>query len=200
MRTSPFSEDHRVKWLDAQAPKCCGVTSNHRASVMTKTSAILGSIAFFLIAPGTLAGALPWLISKWEFAAPMAGVEASRGVGAVLIALGLIPLIDSFRRFAMEGLGTPAPVLPTQRLIVSGFYRHVRNPMYVGVIAVVLGQSILFGNAALLAYAAIIWLGFHIFVMAYEEPTLKRVYGSEYDVYCQNVPRWLPRLSEYTPA
>ena len=162
---------------------------------MTKTSAILGSIAFFIIAPGTVAGVLPWLISKWEFAAPLLGLEASRLIGALLIILGLIPLVDSFRRFAWEGLGTPAPVLPTQRLVVTGFYRHVRNPMYVGVIAVVLGQSILFGNAALLASAAIVWLGFHTFVTAYEEPTLKRTYGAGYEAYCQNVPRWLPRLS-----
>ena len=162
-----------------------------------KTTAILGSALFFVIAPGTIAGFVPWLISRWTVDPPFLGLELLRATGVVLIAAGLVPLIDSFRRFAVEGLGTPAPVLPTQQLIVTGFYRHVRNPMYVGVVSAVLGQSLLFANAALLAYAAAVWLGFHVFVTAYEEPVLGRQFGKDYDEFRRHVPRWLPRLTPW---
>ena len=107
---------------------------------------------------------------------------------------GLVGLLESFIRFAWRGLGTPAPIAPTERLILSGLYRHVRNPMYVSVVAIVAGQALLFGQAKLLVYAALLWLGFHLFVVGYEEPTLRQQYGPEYDRFVRAVPRWLPRL------
>ena len=164
---------------------------------MKKMRAILGSALFFVIAPGTVAGLMPWLISGWRGAAAFFGLELLRLVGAALIAMGLVPLIDSFRRFAVEGLGTPAPIAPTRQLIVTGFYRFVRNPMYVGVVSLVLGQSLFFGNWILLAYTAVVWLGFHVFVTAYEEPTLSRQFGASYDEFRRHVPRWLPRLTPW---
>lgn len=164
---------------------------------MRKLPAILGSALFFVIAPGTIAGVVPWLVSRWTINPPFFGLAPLRAAGVALIGLGLVPLVDSFRRFAVEGLGTPAPVLPPQQLIVSGFYRYVRNPMYVGVVSAVLGQSLLFANAALLAYAAAVWLGFQVFVTAYEEPTLGRQFGASYDEFCKHVPRWLPRLTPW---
>ncbi len=122
------------------------------------------------------------------------GLSALRYFGIVLIVAGLVVLLDSFRRFALQGRGTPAPVLPTERLVVTGLYRYVRNPMYVAVLSIVAGQGLLLGNARVLAYAAIIWLAFHIFVVAYEEPTLRRSFGAEYEAFRAGVPRWLPRL------
>jgi protein-S-isoprenylcysteine O-methyltransferase Ste14 len=114
-----------------------------------------------------------------------------------LAAAGTVPLLDSFLRFALEGLGTPAPVAPPQRLVVSGFYRHVRNPMYVGVVTMILGQGLFFADVRILAYAAIVWLAFYAFVVGYEEPTLQQQFAGAYAEYRANVPRWLPRLAPW---
>ena len=108
--------------------------------------------------------------------------------------IGVLVLLESFARFAVQGLGTPAPVFPTRHLVVKGFYRHVRNPIYVAVVAMILGQGLLFGNVRLLVYGALIWVAFHGFVLVYEEPTLRQTFGAEYDAFVANVPRWLPRL------
>jgi protein-S-isoprenylcysteine O-methyltransferase Ste14 len=120
-------------------------------------------------------------------------------VGAALVAFGLLLLLDSFARFALQGIGTPAPVLPTRHLVVTGAYRHVRNPIYVAVVALILGQGFLFAGEGLLLYGAIIWLAFHLFVVAYEEPALRSTFGAEYDRFAANVPPWLPRIRPWTP-
>jgi protein-S-isoprenylcysteine O-methyltransferase Ste14 len=143
-------------------------------------SAIAGSAIFLVIAPGFVAGLAPWWISHWRFENPFPAMAVFRIVGGILITLGLIGLLDSFARFALQGVGTPAPVFPTRHLVVTGFYRYVRNPMYVAVVSAILGQGFFFGNAALLGYGAIIWLLFHLFVLAYEEPTLEASFGGEY--------------------
>ena len=164
-----------------------------------RAAAVAGTAAWLVIAPGTLAGLLPWWITGWVLRPPFIDAEASRWAGLILILPGAAVLLEAFARFALNGLGTPAPVMPPQRLVVTGPYRHVRNPMYVGVVAVVLGQALLFASAALLAYAAVLWLGFHLFVVAYEEPTLRARYGAEYEAFRGGVPRWLPRLSPWSP-
>jgi protein-S-isoprenylcysteine O-methyltransferase Ste14 len=155
---------------------------------------------FLLVVPGTVAGLLPWWISGWKFEPPLLGIAWTRWLGFTLIAAGLPALLDSFARFALQGLGTPAPVLPTDRLVVSGLYRHVRNPMYVGVVTVVLGQGLLIGSAPVLGYGVVLWLIFHLFVLGYEEPTLRRSFGTEYDHFCRNVPRWIPRFRPWRPG
>jgi protein-S-isoprenylcysteine O-methyltransferase Ste14 len=119
---------------------------------------------------------------------------AFRIIGFSLIILGLPGLLHSFLQFALKGFGTPAPVLPPQHLVVSGLYRYVRNPMYVSVISIVIGQALLFGNLRLLIYAAFVALFFHCFVVLYEEPKLRRTFPGEYETFCSNVPRWLPLL------
>jgi protein-S-isoprenylcysteine O-methyltransferase Ste14 len=103
--------------------------------------------------------------------------------------------VESFVRFALRGLGTPAPVFPTQQLVISGYYRYVRNPMYVANVAIILGQAVWFASVPLLVYGALVWLSFHAFVMLYEEPTLRATYGAEYDAFCRRVPRWIPRAT-----
>jgi protein-S-isoprenylcysteine O-methyltransferase Ste14 len=115
----------------------------------------------------------------------------------LLIAAGLPGLIDSFARFALQGLGTPAPIAPPQNLVVTGLYRYVRNPMYVAVVAVILGQGILFGDWRILIYGGLMWLAFHAFVLAYEEPVLAESFGAQYEDFRANVPRWIPRLSPW---
>jgi protein-S-isoprenylcysteine O-methyltransferase Ste14 len=105
--------------------------------------------------------------------------------------------VDSYARFALQGLGTPAPIAPTQHLVVTGLYRYVRNPIYVAVAAVVFGQALLFGDRQLFAYGAVVCLVCHLFVVGYEEPTLKKSFGAEYEAFRINVPRWIPRLTEW---
>src|SRR5438477_10892819 len=102
-------------------------------------------------------------------------------VGAVLTLLGLTVLLDSFARFALQGLGTPAPVFPTKHLVVTGLYRFVRNPMYVAVVSVIIGQGLLLGNVRILEHGALVWLAFYLFVLMYEEPTLRANVGRVYE-------------------
>jgi protein-S-isoprenylcysteine O-methyltransferase Ste14 len=162
--------------------------------LVRKIGALLGSFVFLLIAPGTVVGVVPWIISGWRLQPALFDIEALRGVGLVLVGLGIIPLLESFARFAWKGLGTPAPIAPTKHLVVSGFYRYVRNPMYVGVVSAILGQALLFGDVRLLAYAAAVWLATFLFVVVYEEPALRRQFGEEYANFRKHVPRWIPRL------
>ena len=167
---------------------------------MQKTNAVLGSALFFMVAPTTVAGLVPWWITHWEFRPPFFDLDATRAVGVLLIVAGLPGLVDSFVRFALQGLGTPAPIAPTQNLVGTGLYRYVRNPIYVAVVAVILGQAILFGDWRLMIYGGLMWLAFHAFVLAYEEPVLAQSFGAEYEEFRANVPRWIPRLSPWRTA
>ncbi len=161
---------------------------------MRRLFAILGSALFLVIAPGTVAGLVPWWLSRWRIEAAFFNFFPFRIAGVLLIVAALPGLLDSFVRFALKGLGTPAPVFPTRHLVVSGLYRYVRNPMYVSVVSIVLGQALLLGNLRVLEYGLAVWAAFHLFVLLYEEPTLRSTFGAEYEVFCANVPRWIPRL------
>jgi protein-S-isoprenylcysteine O-methyltransferase Ste14 len=164
---------------------------------MRKVLAMAGSAVFLVLAPGCVAGWLPWRISHWQFETPFPAMPLFRLAGGILIALGILGILDSFARFAIQGLGTPAPVFPTRRLVVTGLYRYVRNPMYVAVVSAILGQGLLLGNLTLLAYGGLVWLLFHLFVLLYEEPTLAASFGSEYHSFCAGVPRWIPRFTAW---
>jgi protein-S-isoprenylcysteine O-methyltransferase Ste14 len=168
---------------------------------MRKVLAVVGSAVFLVIAPGFVAGLVPWWISHWQVEAPFLGMPPFRLAGGILIALGVTGLLDSFVRFALQGVGTPAPVFPTRHLVVTGLYRYVRNPMYVAVVSTILGQGLIFGSVTLLEYGAVAWLLFDTFVLIYEEPTLRATFGAEYRSFCAEVPRWIPRLTPWkTPA
>jgi protein-S-isoprenylcysteine O-methyltransferase Ste14 len=166
---------------------------------MKRASALLGSAIFLVVAPGTLALYLPWAVTHWGFAPPLLGVFPFRILGALMVAAGLPVLLDSFARFAIQGLGTPAPIAPPQRLVVTGLYRWLRNPMYVAVALLIFGQGLLFGSVRLLEYGMVVWLGFFAFVVLYEEPALSRKFGKEYQDFCVQVPRWIPRLKPLDP-
>jgi protein-S-isoprenylcysteine O-methyltransferase Ste14 len=154
--------------------------------------AALGSLLFLLVAPGVAAGLVPWLLTGWRTQGdPPLPLVA---LGALLVALGTGVLLHAFARFVAEGVGTPAPVAPTKRLVVGGLYRYVRNPMYLAVASTIVGQGIILGRPALLLYAAAFILVSAAFVHLYEEPTLARRYGAEYDDYRRAVPAWWPRL------
>ncbi|MGO8955404.1 MAG: methyltransferase family protein [Rhodomicrobium sp.] len=167
---------------------------------MTRSGAAIGSALFFIAAPCVLTGLIPWWITRWEFRPPFFGLEAVRAAGVILILMGVPGLVDSFARFALDGLGTPAPLAPTQKLVVSGLYRHVRNPMYVSILAIVSGQAFLFGDARLLVLAALAWFASHVFVAGWEEPRLEREFGARYRAYRANVPRWIPRIKPWHAA
>ena len=164
---------------------------------MKRFSAVVGTGFFLLLAPGTVAGLVPWWITRWHMNPPLLGFSGFRVIGTMLLAAGVAVVLDSFARFALQGLGTPAPILPTRHLVVSGLYQYVRNPMYVGVLGIILGQGLLFGDRRLFAYGVLLWLVVHVFVVGYEEPTLRRSFGSEYEAFWRNVPRWIPRLSPW---
>lgn len=167
---------------------------------MKKPVALIGSTAFFFLAPGIIAGYVPWRISAWRIEAQPWNPWPVRWLGGLVIAAGIAALVECFARFALHGRGTPAPPMPTETMVVSGLYRYVRNPMYVAVFAIVAGQGLLFGDRRVLLYAACVWLGFTVFVLLYEEPTLRRRYGSQFDTYCAHVRRWLPRLHPWTDS
>jgi len=162
---------------------------------VSKATAILGSALFFVVAPLVLAGYVPWWMTHWQFRPAFFGLELTRAIGLMLIIAGAPGVVDSFARFALQGLGTPAPIAPTQKLVVTGLYRYVRNPIYVGVVAVIFGQALLFADQRLLSYAALLWLFFHVWVLVIEEPTLKETFGAQYEDFRANVPRWVPRLT-----
>jgi len=163
-----------------------------------KMWAVLGSALFLIIAPGLVAGVIPRWISKWNVQAPFLGFVPLRALGALLLVVSVLVLLESFARFALQGVGTPAPVFPTRHLVVNGLYRYVRNPMYLAVVSIIFGQAMILGSVSLLAYGVLVWLTFHLFVLAYEEPTLRKTFGTEYDAFCANVPRWVPRLSPWS--
>ncbi len=153
----------------------------------------LGTLVFVILAPGSVVVLLPYLISHWTVAEPLLGLGFVRWIGALLVLLGLPVFLDFLVRFVRDGRGTPAPVAEPERLVVTGGFRSVRNPGYVAVLAMIAGQALIFGSAALLGYTAVVALAFHLFVVLYEEPHLRRKFGGDYEVYCRRVPRWLPR-------
>jgi protein-S-isoprenylcysteine O-methyltransferase Ste14 len=156
-----------------------------------------GSAAFLLLAPGVVAGLVPYLLTDWKMDDAQLVV---RILGGASIGVGVAFLLHAFARFVIEGLGTPAPVAPPERLVVGGVYRYVRNPMYLAVEATIVGQALLLGQPWLLAYAVAVGVIFIGFVRLYEEPTLSRRFGDQYDEYRRAVPGWLPRLTPWRPG
>jgi protein-S-isoprenylcysteine O-methyltransferase Ste14 len=166
---------------------------------MRRRSALLGSAIFTVVVPGVVAGLVPWALTGWAPRAPAPGGLPARLAGAALVAAGAAVLLGSILRFALEGLGTPAPVAPTRHLVVGGAYRYVRNPMYLAVLAAIVGQALWLGRPVLLAYAAAFLATVAAFVRGYEEPALRRAFGAEYEAYARAVPRWWPRRRPWTP-
>ena len=152
----------------------------------------LGTLAFVLVVPTTVIGYVPYDLTGWILRAPL--FPGARLVGVALFLAGL-PLFVTFNlRFVREGEGTPAPIAPPRHLVVGGPFRYVRNAGYVAVLALIVAQGLFFGSVVVLAYAVALFVGFHAFVLLYEEPMLRRQFGAEYAAYCRRVPRWIPRL------
>src|SRR5215204_3174863 len=167
---------------------------------MRRPTAAVGSAVFFLVGPGIMAGLIPWLLTGWRVREPVPYWAPMRVLGGILLVAGLIALVGAFVRFVVEGLGTPAPIAAPERLVVGGVYRYVRNPMYVAVLAAIVGQALLLGRLGLLLYAVAAWLLVAAFVHLYEEPTLTRRFGADYEAYRRAVPAWWPRLRPWGPG
>ena len=163
---------------------------------MGRVRAAVGSAVFFVLAPGVVAGVVPWWLTGWRARALPAWWLPLRVAGVVLVVAGAGVLVHAFARFVAEGLGTPAPVAPTRELVVGGLYRYVRNPMYLAVLAAIVGQALVLGQLVLLPYAAVVAAAF---VHGYEEPTLARQFGARYLAYRQAVPGWWPRRHPWPP-
>ena len=166
---------------------------------MRRSTAVIGSAAYFAAAAGTFAVLVPWLVTGWQFHRPGPYWLVAQVAGIVLIGAGVVPVVSVFVQFARAG-GTPLPLAPTRRLVVSGFNRYVRNPVYLGSLLIFCGEALLFGRLSLLVYAAVGWAGAAAFVRWYEEPALARRFGAEYDAYRRAVPAWRPRLRPWTPG
>ncbi len=158
----------------------------------------IGTIVFLFVAPGVVAGFVPWLITGWRWHDWGDATWVVVSIAWVAISVGVAFLLYAFALFALHR-GTPAPVAPTETLVASGVYRFVRNPMYLAVLAIILGQALLFGSWSLVLYAAIVLAAVVAFVKLYEEPTLTRTYGEQYLEYRRNVPGWWPRLTPWRP-
>ena len=145
--------------------------------------------------PGILLVLLPWWMTR--FHVPEDEPEWQVLGWAVFIIAGLIPLLESIWRFIVVGRGTLMPAVPTEHLVVSGLYRYVRNPMYVGVFMVIAGEALLLRSRSVALELAYVLIGMELFVRFYEEPKLARTFGDEYTTYRQHVLRWLPRLTPW---
>ena len=165
-------------------------------STRRRLRAAAGTLLFLGLAPGVVAGLVPWWLTRWQASgSPM----WAHVIGWVALVAGAVVLVEAFARFAIEGVGTPAPAAPTETLVVGGLYRYVRNPMYIAVAAVILGQAAVLGRWILVGYAFLFGVTVWSFVRWYEEPTLARQFGRAYDEYLATVPGWCPRKPRRSP-
>jgi protein-S-isoprenylcysteine O-methyltransferase Ste14 len=163
------------------------------AAVSGRVAAILKTAVFTVLAPGTVAGYVPWRLRETSVVQVGGG---QRWAALAVMALGIaIYLYTAFWGFAVIGGGTPAPIDPPKTLVVRGLHRFVRNPMYIGVLLIIAGQAWLFWSKALCIYGVLVGLAFHLFVLIYEEPTLQKQFGESYERYRAAVPRWIPRIT-----
>src|SRR5262245_24262332 len=163
---------------------------------MRRSQAAAGSAVFFALAPGVVAGLVPWWLTGWQVREPPYPLPL-RLAGAILLVVGAAVLVQAFARFVVEGAGTPAPIAPPDHLVVGGLYRYVRNPMYLAVLAAIVGQGLLLGQPVLFAYAGLVAVLVVSFVRLYEEPVLRRQFGEQYEAYRRAVPGWFPRLQPW---
>jgi protein-S-isoprenylcysteine O-methyltransferase Ste14 len=168
---------------------------------MRRPTAAVGSAVIFLVSPGSVAGLIPWVLTEgWQVRQPVPYWAPMRVLGVILLVAGLIALIQAYVRFVMEGFGTPAVIAAPERLVVGGLYSYVRNPMMLAMLAAIVGQALLLGRLCLLLYAAAFWIITAAFVRWYEEPTLTRRFGADYEAYRCAVPAWWPPLRPWKPS
>jgi protein-S-isoprenylcysteine O-methyltransferase Ste14 len=164
---------------------------------MGRGTAVLVATAWGVGIGGTFGVLLPWLLGYWHVHRPLPGWVVAQVIGIALVVLGMVPIVQAFVAFVRAG-GTPVPIASPPRLVVDGWYAHVRNPIYVGFLVVLLGQALFFGSAGLL-YAVIAWAVAAAVARWYEQPRLTRRFGEPYREYVRAVPAWIPRLHRWVP-
>lgn len=164
------------------------MTTTGRSIIVSLLFTLLGGPALVLVL-------IPWWITRFRL--PDGELTFQIGIASVLIGVGLIPLFESIIRFVVRGRGTLMPAVPTERLVVSGLYRYVRNPMYIGVVTALVGETLLFRRPQMLLYVMTAWVIMHLFVCLYEEPKLAATFPENFPAFRANVPRWLPRLTPW---
>jgi protein-S-isoprenylcysteine O-methyltransferase Ste14 len=159
---------------------------------------IVKTLIFTVVVPGTVTILIPrWLHS----AATPADLPATlRFAGWPTLCLGIVVYLSCAWDFAVAGRGTPAPIDPPKALVARGLYKHVRNPMYLGILSILVGEAFVVRSRVLLAYAGAVWLLFFLFVLLYEEPALQKKFGAAYERYRREVPRWIPGLRKAPEA
>lgn len=152
----------------------------------------LKTLLWSVLVPGSLTILVPYLLLTSGFELYRVELSGFRFIGLVPITLGALLYLWCAWDFTFTGKGTPAPFDPPKEMVARGLYRYVRNPMYVAALLALLGEVILFGSAMILIYAAIVFSVFHLLIIFYEEPTLRRKFGASYGAYCMKVSRWIP--------
>jgi protein-S-isoprenylcysteine O-methyltransferase Ste14 len=166
---------------------------------MRKSTAAAVTVAWGAALGGTFGCLLPYLLNDWHVHRPLPCWAVAQAAGALLIGAGLVPIAWSFAEFTRAD-GTPVPAASPPRLVVSGFYRYVRNPIYAGFVAILIGEVLVTGSPGLLEYTAVAWCIGAAAVRFYEEPTLARKFGAEYQAYRRAVRAWIPRRHPWTPG
>ena len=157
-----------------------------------KISLLLRNLFFTILHPGLVAGYIPYRIlgnqaAQWR----TKPLYAYHYLAVILFIPGVVVLLNCIFRFAIEGQGTLSPADPTKKLVVTGLYSYSRNPMYVGVMMILIGEAIFFQSGDLWIYLLCVFLLFNLFVMRIEEPRLQRDFDQDYYQYCQKVRRWV---------
>jgi protein-S-isoprenylcysteine O-methyltransferase Ste14 len=158
------------------------------------------TLIFSVLVPGTVAVWIPYRLVSSPASRGSIPLASLRYAGLAAMLVGVLIYLWCAWDFTFAGKGTPAPIDPPKELVVRGLYKYVRNPMYIGVLSLVLGQAIWFEAFRLFAYSGLVFLLFSAFVFLYEEPALTRKFGDSYNRYCEKVPRWIPRLPRLPEA
>jgi protein-S-isoprenylcysteine O-methyltransferase Ste14 len=155
-------------------------------------SLFLRNVFFTILHPGLLAGLIPfWILGRKANSLVIQSWQLYQYPGAIVFVIGVVIMLDCIISFAVKGRGTLSPADPTKRLVITGLYRFSRNSMYIGVMMILIGEAIFFKSVNLWIYLLVVFTGFNIFILLYEEPRLRRDFGEEYNRYCQKIRRWI---------
>ena len=155
-------------------------------------SLFLRNLFFTILQPGLVAGLIPyWILGAEIETAFDSPLQLNHYLGAIVFLIGLAIMLSCIVWFAVKGRGTLSPVDPTKHLVITGLYKYSRNPMYVGVVTILIGEALFFQSTSLWLYALFVFVGFHLFIILIEEPRLKKDFGEAYHTYCEKVRRWI---------
>src|SRR5262245_53565429 len=159
-------------------------------STKTGVNPWVAALLFTLLVPTPMGVGIPYLITRWQMQPPLTGFEAGRWLGILMIVVGAASLLSAIYWFAREGV---KPYPPIERVITTGPYAWTRNPMYGGVVFVMIGQGLLFGSLGEVIYGVCWLIAFYVFELYIDDPFITKRMGKAYEDYCAEVPGWIPR-------